>query len=164
MLVMRKKCEWVHPNKMKIETGHGKFDRQTKIISEGNAIHDTQLSSYVRPWNETKYPVGDEHAEPGHFQKFDLKPFKNLPQDVLDVVREHAVDESVILYEFRHWNDGQKVVHGYVVTDAQHNLIWWVVTGPTYKSYNVVQECIKYVADDWEKHFPLEYRIGRVVR
>ena len=42
------------------------------------------------------------------FEKFDLKSFKNPPQDVLDVVREHAVDESVILYEFRTGTTGRR--------------------------------------------------------
>ena len=50
---MREK-EWVNGNKMKIETGHKTFDRQTNIISTGNIIANTLWGFFIRPYTSRK--------------------------------------------------------------------------------------------------------------
>jgi len=143
-----KKIVWKTPNKMKIETGHGAFDRQTNVIATGNCITNTQISSFIRARKNVVNPVGEIVPE-GYLQDFDLKKFSNLPDKVRKVVKQVAVEEPVILYEFFHRNRGKRIVHGYVITDSRRRLIEWFVTGPTYKSYKVIAECVKYVSEDW---------------
>ena len=149
---MKKKREWLTPNKMKISTGHGRFDQQTKVISVGNVINDTQLGMFIRPFNLTKSPAGGE-VKPGELRDYDLRFFEGLPRVMLVAVEGYTLDEPVILYEFRHWNGEKKVVHGYVITTSDGSrTLFHFVTGPTYKSKRVIKECVKYVADDWEMY------------
>lgn len=156
----RKQKVWVHPNKMLMESGHGEFDRQTEVISTGNVFASTQLSLFIRAKTDTKNPIGKSVPE-GYLRKYDVDKFV-LPTQVREAVFEETEDKNVILYEFRHWTNERKIVHGYVMTDVHHELLWWQVTGPTYKSEYVIQECIKYIADDWERHFPILTMRGRI--
>lgn len=148
-----KKVKWVNPNKMFINTGHMAFDRQTNIITTGNIYGNTQTSSYIRAFNETRNPVG-EYREPGYLQKFDLAPFfdrdpKNMPL-VVKVFGEYMKDQDTILYEFHHWNRNVKIIHGYILTTADHRFLDQIVTGPTYKSYKVLDVCREYITVDGE--------------
>lgn len=139
-----KKIKWENPNKMVMESGHKTFDQQTNYIGTGNVFANTQTSLYIRGYNETEcngftFPKGE-------LQKTDLKGWYELPQRVHRAIREYAVDESVILYKFFHKNSkGELVVHGYVLTSKKHELIDYIVVGPTYKSWDVINECLKYI-------------------
>lgn len=135
--------EWLNPNKMKIETEHKTFNQQTRVIGAGNIIATTQVSLFIRAWNNTYRWDGDT-VEPGYLQNFDLTAFR-LPKHIEKAVRDTAVDESVILYEFRHFNGDKKIVHGYVITDGEYRLLRTFVTGPTWKSNSVIKECLKYI-------------------
>ena len=75
-----KKIEWLTHNRMKFESEHKTFNRQTQCISTGNIVSNTLLGWYIRPFNETKCNGFD--FEPGNLQKADLKTFRNLPHYV----------------------------------------------------------------------------------
>lgn len=134
---------------MRIETGHKTFDRQTNLISFGNIVSNTQYSKWIRPYNETKC-YGQERPK-GYLQDWDLDYFENLPNYVRNYIKETAIDDPVILYEFRSYNNNTKIIHGYVVTNKDHELLNYFVTGPTYKSYDVIKKCIKYVSKSNQK-------------
>jgi hypothetical protein len=139
-----KRAQFVNPNKMLMESGHKTFDRQTNLITRGNVYSNTQISSYIRPYNQTEW--NGKTVQKGELQNYDLKFFGKLPFEVEEAVRAYAKDKSIILYMFFHRNsDKEKIVHGYVITDTQYRLIDFFVTGPTYKSYNVIKECSQYV-------------------
>lgn len=138
-----KKSTWDNPNKMHIDTGHKAFDRQTNLITTGNVISNTQLSSYIHPYNEAKNPVGEKVSK-GAMQDWDLQWFKNIPSHVEDAIRKSAKTKSVILYEFHHYNGRQKVVDGYVLTTPERKLIGKWSSSPKYSK--IIEEAAKYVA------------------
>ena len=62
-----KEKQWLNGNKMKINTGHKTFDKQTTYITEGNVLAATQYGSHIRPYNLTLNPV-NEKVLPGYLQ------------------------------------------------------------------------------------------------
>jgi len=142
-----KKIEWATPNRMLFESGHKTFDRRADLISTGNVWGSVQTSGYVRPYSETK--CNGFTSAPGHLRDFDLKGFVNMPAHVYKYVRSVTQDNSVILYKFFHYANGQQTVHGWVVTgiSPEYKLLDYFVTGPTWKSESVLLEAIKYITE-----------------
>lgn len=141
-----KKVVFVNPNKMLMESGHKTFDRQTNLITKGNVISNTQISGYIRPYNQTE--CNGRTVKKGELQDFDLRKFGRLPYYVEEMVRTCAKDKTVILYMFFHRNAyNEKVVHGYIITNTNYNVIDIFVTGTRRKSRDVIQECKLYVCD-----------------
>ncbi len=141
-----KEKKWRDGNHMIFESLCKTFNKQCDYISTGNVIGTVQLSFFVRPYNEVE--CNGFTNPPGHLRDFDLKVWRNrrTPHVVLDCVKELTNDgKKIILYCFRHWNNGEEVVHGYVITDDKHNLLKQFVTGRTYKSYSVIEEATKYI-------------------
>jgi hypothetical protein len=64
-------------------------------------------------------------------------------------VAKHAVDRSVILYRFYSPNrKGKGITHGYILTGGYtHLFLGMWVTGPTYKSHNVMNWVKDYVSE-----------------
>ena len=155
---MIKKAEWINGNHMKIDTPIKTFNDQVGEISTGNIIDSVEYGSYIRCWNDLGRDLydnqdGKKDRAPGVLTKFDLDGFEHLPNHVAQWVIKYAkeTDKTFILYEFHHWSNGRKVVHGYVVTTSGDYLhVSTFVTGPTYKSYGVMAECRKYICEDWE--------------
>lgn len=148
-----KEKAWVNPNRMLMESGHKTFDRQTNCISTGNMIANTQLSSYVRPYSKVEcngriFPLG-------HLRKHDLGWWSGplLPSRVRAYIESVTKDEAVIVYQFHHflsggyWGKDRRIVHGYVVTTTDYELLKKFVTGPTYKSSLVIDEATKYITN-----------------
>ena len=134
-------------NKMIFQSGHKEFDKQTNLIAIGDVISNTQISSYISPFNKVDNGTGTTYAK-GFIQEFDLIRFTNLPPFVANAVKKYAVDEAVILYQFHHTNNvnHNRVIHGYVIVSTDDELLEKFVVGPTLKSQNVIEECIKYIA------------------
>lgn len=136
-------------------TGHKTFDKiaANDYIGCGNVYSNIQYSGYIRAYNELE--CNGRINEPGHLQEFDLSPWRknagklHTPHQIFQYVKEHAKDEKLILYAFFHTNSRkQRIVHGYAVTKAQkkdHKLMKYWVTGPTYKSHDIVAECVRIV-------------------
>lgn len=145
-----------------IHTGCKEFDKYIVAVTTGNVTGGGQESSYIRPYNELE--CNGITNKPGHLQSWDLKGFKDLPQHVEKYVRSVTVDKSVILYEFYHYNRNYNrrsrgwyrsyhakfITHGYVITDYDNHLMKYFVTGPTYKSYDVIQGVIPYITQEIE--------------
>jgi len=140
-----KKVEWVNPNKMKFESAHKEFNRQTALISTGNVLGSTQLSFFIRPFNTPKNPVGEKVAR-GAMQNYDLNQFTHLPYHIRDFVKNQSVNENVILYEFRHFKNGRKIVDGYVVTTSDYKLLGKFYINNNWKAMDAVDEATKYIA------------------
>ena len=142
---------WANPNRMLMESGHKTFDRQTNCISTGNVIANTQLSFYIRPYSRVE--CNGRKFPPGHLRNYDLKWWTRplLPSHVRNYVESVTKDEPVIVYQFHHflsggyWGKERRIVHGYVVTTADYELLKKFVTGPTYKSGLVMDEATKYI-------------------
>jgi|GEM_PF-2968270 len=134
---------WRDGNHMLFESGHKTFDRQVDCISTGNMIGDVQLSFYIRPKVETE--CNGFSFKPGHLRDFNLSMFKQLPVVVRQRVLSLTETNGVWLYEFRHWAGEQKIVHGYVITSSDHQLLAKFITGPTSKSAQVIDEAITYI-------------------
>jgi hypothetical protein len=140
-----KKVEFRNPNKMLMQSGHRTFDAKADIVTTGNVISNAQHSSYIRAFNETE--CNGHTFRPGHLQKFDFDLFPGLPQHVREGVKRHSQDKSIILYEFRHFVSSEMIVHGYLITTPQRQLLERFRIGMTFKSELVLDECEKYVVD-----------------
>ena len=141
-----KKHEWVTPNRMKFESLHKTFNQQVSMITTGNQIGNTVLSSYIRPHSETK--CNGFTNSPGHLQEYDLGNIVNeAPGMVKDWVREHGKHRWFIVYLFFHWRRGKRIIHGAVITDKKHLLVKTFYLRNEYKSWSVVNEARKYVVN-----------------
>lgn len=138
-----KRPEFRTPNRVAINTGHKTFDQQCDCLTTGNVVSNTQYSSYVRAVSNTE--CNGCNFKPGHLRAFDLKLFAKLPSHVRYWYEEHPNIET-ILYEFRHFRKGKKIVHGYVITDTQHNLLLKAFSHNSQKSIQVVNTCTPYIA------------------
>lgn len=135
-------------------TGHKGFDHAAAEcgVMRGNVTSGTQCSTYIRPFNQTE--CNGFTREPGVLQDFDLKPWlaaPNLrpPKFIIDFIKREPVDKALILYAFFHYRDGKISVHGYVVTTDEadgHDLLSTWLTGPTYKSNQIMIECCEALA------------------
>lgn len=136
-------------NKMKmiINTGFKEFDKQTNYIGHGNVIANTQYSNYIRAYNETINPVGQE-VEKGYLQKYDLQFFSDINQAIRKELTENK-DMKFILYEFRIYRNGRKRVIGHILTDTENNtIIKSVLTYRNesyYKRYSALNLCEKII-------------------
>lgn len=155
-----KKLEWKNPNKILINTGHKKFDNQTNLISTGNVCANTQYSGFIRHWNNEGEGLIDypkNKRKPGHLFNFDMNIFKkvlNIPNWIVSIIAQEAKErnKSMILYCFFHHNNHPhskgRIIHGYILTDYNYKHIQTFYTGPTYKSYDIISECKKYISYD----------------
>lgn len=148
---MLKKITWRTPNRMQIETGCKTFDKQCDLLTTGNVWGRVQFSTYVRPYTETECN-GIVNAE-GHLQDFDLESMRKvgMPEYIIQEVKAAAVTLSVIVYQIRHWvyknGKKEKVVHGYVMTDASHKHLRSWFTRKTIKSNEVLIAVRPYIAE-----------------
>ena len=137
------------PNRVAIRTGHSQFDAQCDIVSTGNVTANTQYSGFIRAVSETE--CNGMTFVPGHLFEYDMKGFRDsIPPDLEKWI--WFLNQTVILYEFRHWSrkhgTSRKQVHGYVVTDADHNLLKIVVVGKQRnKSLQVLTSVLPYIAE-----------------
>lgn len=108
---------------MMISTGHKTFDRQANAdcITTGNVWGNVQFSNFIRAHTQTE--CNGFEFEQGKLQDHDLQGYRNLPKRVLAAVKSLAHNQSVILYEYRHWRGNQKHLHGYIVTDTTHKAL-----------------------------------------
>jgi len=74
----------------------------------------------------------------GTVREFDLRFFENLPGKIVECLKENE-DTNVYLYELFHiMQNGNKKVHGYIVTDTAHNIIEMYVASNS-KSTNITK-------------------------
>lgn len=141
-----KKAEWINGNKMKFESEHKTFNRQTNCISTGNIISNTILGLFVRNWNNTECN-GKTDYEAGHLYKFDTKNL-DLPSYVESYLRKLAknTDLSFIVYQVRHYNANNKIIHGWIITDNNFRHIRNFYTNNSYKSDSIMSEVMQYVS------------------
>jgi len=153
-----KKIEWENCDKMKIDTSHKTFDRQTNIISTGNIIANTLLGWHVRPFTEVKIGFGQPDRPPGYLRDFDLRGFSRMPSRVRELVKELTQEQSVWVYRLFHYDSNdRRITHGWVVTrswpgqERGYDILLKVYTGPTYKSEYVVNEASEYLGDETDE-------------
>ena len=145
-----KKIEWATPNRMKFESLHKTFNRQTQVIATGNILSNTLSGSYVRAYNETECN-GYTNA-PGHLQAFDLRQFGNdLPHGAREFINDHGKDEKLLVYVLRHWaggiGTGRKIVDGCIITSTDHKLLRAYYGNNGRKVESIISEALKYLAE-----------------
>lgn len=144
-----KKITWDNSNKMHFESEFKTFNKQTDLITTGNAFCSTQMSMFIRPYKETKCN-GFENPE-GHLMRYDLQFFTQIPQYIRKILEDKNRQESYILYNFFIRKNGEAEDVGYVVTDSKHNFIAKVICCYYGKSYwkreSAINECIKYICN-----------------
>lgn len=140
---------WDNGNKMHFESEFKTFNKQTNLIATGNVYANTQTSSYIRPFCEVDNfgYIG----KPGEFMRFDLRPFRCIPEHIRKMLEDVNRKESYILYEFFVRDNGCKDVIGYVLSDYNNNLITSCVICGYGRSYwkrdSVIRECINYICN-----------------
>lgn len=113
-------------------------------IGRGNVFSDVQTSTYVRAFNQTDcngmtFPIGQ-------LRNFDLATFRDkIPRDVKNAIYAATTDHDVIVYQFFHFRERRRVEHGWLVTDRENTLIYEAVTGPTWRSHDVIHACKDYL-------------------
>ena len=144
-----KQPQWINGDKILCESGHRTFDRQTNVIGDGNMIASTMMGAHVRPKCDVENSVG-EIKEPGYLRRYDLNQWTYLPDSVRQYVKSVTETESAWIYCFFHRNrEGRAIVHGWVIVGPypESRLLKRFVTGPTYKSYNVIEYVAPYVSN-----------------
>lgn len=102
-------------------------------IGRGNVMSNTQSSTYVRSYDQTHCNGFD--FEPGRLREFDLGFFgRDVPSSVLTMARSLTKTADVIVYRFFHWQRRVRITHGWLITNRDHETLWRLVTGPTWKS------------------------------
>jgi len=145
-----KKAEWVTGNKMRFESLHKEFNRQTNYIGTGNVIANTQVSGFIRGRLDNGHNLMSDragHYPPGELQEHDLRPF-NVPEQIKDWIRHNITGkESVILYKFFYYvGETQKPI-GYVVTTPKGKLLrkWSALL--TAKAMSALELAIEYITE-----------------
>lgn len=151
-----KKIEWINGNKMKFISGHKTFDNQCNYLGTGNVEANTQYYSFIRAWNDDGKDLMDHDRnkrEPGHLFNFDVNPFRQsfpefryIEKQLIEESKEWK--ESHILYAFFHHNEKKRILHGFILTDKNHNYVRTYYFSKTYKSENILTECRKYICND----------------
>lgn len=136
---------------MVMESGHKTFDRQTNCISTGNVIANTELGWFIRP--STDLECNGHDFVTGALQAYDLKDFERLGLSI-GYLRRHVeklVDQhdGGILYAFFHLNGEHVIVHGLVLTDKVGHHMWHHIFSRGRKSWLVIEECCRYVCEDF---------------
>ena len=135
-----------------VHTGYNEFDRQTNLITTGNVISNTQISGFIRPFQEQE--CNGLTLKRGHLLDFDIKGFKKwfIPQAILNVINDRERTDSVILYMFftTHKQYGVQPFL-WVVTDKNHKLIEHKVVSESrqwiYKRIAAAMEILQYITD-----------------
>jgi hypothetical protein len=149
-----KKIAWVNGNHMLMQSGHKTFDRQVDCVSDGNVIGSVQYSSYIRPTEEVE--CNGFTNPPGHLRNFDLEMFEQFGmhknsyewKKIVELVDRYG---GGILYAFFHYVGRRRIVHGFILTDKPYKknvVLMKFITGPTFKSSLVLNECAKYISVD----------------
>jgi hypothetical protein len=143
------KAKYRTPNRINFPTQHRSFSQNADLVTTGNVVSRVQRSSYIRAFTETE--CNGFRFPPGQLRDFDLAPFKRrMPAHVLRRVVTITQDRTVILYEFRTPYAGRKsTIHGYVISGTDRENYGWIesiVTGPTFKSHDVIDRVSRLVA------------------
>lgn len=137
-------------------TGHITFDKQLNgrsgYVGTGNVVSATQYSSYIRGHHQTS--CNGVPFEPGVLQRKDIDKFKGLlePRTLLKVMAHLNGQSSGILYVFFHTSSRRRIVHGWALTSANHQLVFSHTTGPTRKSTAVMRAMIDRVTKPQSAH------------
>lgn len=132
-------------NRQVIRTGCRPFDSQISALGQGNVFGSTITGLYIRPYEEVEC---NGHSFPqGHLQAFDLKVFQPLPPQVDRAVRARTRTRSGILYKLFHSTKSHQVVHGYVWSDYDYNMVNMWVTGRHSRSRDVLTACLPYLVN-----------------
>ena len=142
-----------------IKSGNRNFDRLTVELKRGEHEFPTQISAFVPGYLQS---VSNTKANwgPGQLQQQCLDRFFRHPATqqvrlqtknfVRVLLRQLASGtQGVYLYQFHHQDTRNflATVHGWVVTDTNHNLLYKVVSTRK-KSEDIVHACAPYVADN----------------
>lgn len=147
-----KKHEWDNGNKMRFESPHKTFNRQTNCLSTGNVIANTQYSNYIRPYSEIECN-GFTNA-PGHLQNWDLTEniVSRMPHHIREEIRQLTHDDGGIIYNFHHWGGGYHgkcIVDGFVLTTRHDDYklieVWYI--NRDWRAMGAVDEAIKYITN-----------------
>lgn len=136
----------------KARSGCKTWDRQVGVLTTGNIISTGFAGRYVRSFRDVNTAFGGGNYEPGYLQGFDLNNFDYFWKSAKwvrgEVIKSLTpIDGGGILYVFWHTNPNRKdTVHGFTLTDREHKLIKEWVTGPTQKSYAVIQFARPYIS------------------
>ena len=138
-----------HPieDRIVVSTGSKVFDRQCTYLTTGNHLGNCQFSSYIRPVSETE--CNGRTFAAGELFDFDMAAFKEMPSHVRAAIR--AMDRTVVVSEIRHHIGPHsakcKVVHGYVVAEADNRLIRVFQTTSGVVSQRILDTVIPYITE-----------------
>ena len=145
-----KKIEWATPNRMKFESLHKTFNRQTQLISTGNILSNTLSGSFVRAYYEMD--CNGRAFNPGELQAFDLRQFgSDLCPGAREFISDYGKKKKLLVYVLRHWiggiGTGRKVVDGVIITDTEHKFLRAFYKDNSRKTESIVNEALKYLAE-----------------
>lgn len=142
-----KEIVWDNEDKMHIETGNKCFDKTCQCLFKGNAITDTQYSNYIRPKAETECN-GMVFAE-GYLRKSDLNGgiCLRMPQQYKDAIIKATETEPAILYKIFHYRGKMQIVHGWILTKTNNDLIGYYCADHRIKTSMVMDEVVQYLSN-----------------
>lgn len=109
-----------------------KFEYPPEYVKGAACIH-YQNSSLIRAYNNAVNPVNNI-AIAGELQKFDLDAWVNsqvrrackwheLPQEVISLIKQEAVDCPVYLFEIHNNGGTNRATYGFFVTTSEYELL-----------------------------------------
>lgn len=145
-----KMLEWENPNKMRFASEHKTFNRQCRQIRPGNVMGDVQLSFYIRPYHETE--CNGLKFEKGELQGYDLGWFSVGDAELgaelepyMDEIRRLTRENGGILYLFKHYTKGKRMLDGLVLTSQKRELIKRWYLGRNWKARDAVDKATEYI-------------------
>jgi hypothetical protein len=108
----------------------------------GNAITETQFSSYIRSENDLEC---NRHSfEKGELLQYDLNNLPSyIPSWVKHEIRGYCQNRRMIFFCLRHFRKGKPIVLAYLITDTNHNLAWIWDMKKGWKNRQVIETFLK---------------------
>lgn len=139
---MSKEYQWNRRGNQIFQSGYSTFDKQTNYIGTGNVISNTQVSSFIRPYCETKCNGFD--FNPGELLQSDLRVYSKMPNKARDILINKDRTEGYIYYQF--YVSGEPTF--WIITDKNHGFISRGINY-THRSVNKIimasDEVMKYI-------------------
>ncbi len=131
-----------------IDSGFKTFDKQTNLITYGNVIANTQISSYIRTKTETTCNGFDFKED--ELRQHDLQWFKKyLNSYSIKRIEELTENKQAILYMFFITNKKKEIDPiGFILTDSDHlKVLYFTTNKDTEKRYQALKYLIDFIIE-----------------
>lgn len=132
---------------IKHKTFQKALDEGNQPITYGNVCSDTCFGNYIPAENQLE--CNGFAFKKGELRKRALSYFKGIPAFVQIELDNRKNEEGICLYKIRHYNRGQEVVHGWLVSNKEK--VVYHTWGNTIKVDSILDYATKKINHDLSK-------------